>query len=804
MTSMNRRVRIMGVGLALLLVGMSASWSHKGTASKAKSSLVQASSKLTQAYVKESVGKLPLAFEQNQGQTDPQVKYVARARGYTAFLTENETVLSIKGSAQGVLRMKMQNARPASRIEPGDKQIGKSNYVRSTGNIMGVPNYGKVTYKGIYPGIDVAYLGNQRDLEYDFVVNPGADPNQIRIAYEGSSRFALDADGNLQLETAAGPTMARKPVVYQTIAGVRKPVQGEYVLVADNQVGFKLGAYDHSQALVIDPTLNVLAVLSGSGTDEAFAVATNAVGAPTGVFITGRTQSLAFIESAKPAPVVIHSTAPAGNFDAYVLGLDPTGSTIVFTTFLGTAGDDAGEGIVVDAAGSSYVTGYTNLSMSATAPAAGSNAIGVYAAFLAKFSKAGALSAITYFGGAGTTQAFSIAMDPSSGNLVIGGLTNGLASTPSGEFKTFAGGTTDGFIATFNSSLALQASTYLGGSSYDQVNSVAVDSAGNIYAAGATASGNSNSCAGPAGYLAPNFPTGSTLNLNALGQADVADFATNPAVAPIIGLCNIGSGTQTAFATKYNSALTQRRYSSIFGPGGEAANGIAVDPAGIAYVVGTTRNPFFYPHVANPSGGALYSVGGSLPITTRRFGLPITSAVDINGNIAQAFPTTTQGFIVSLQAPNSVGANQGSLNYVALQAEGALDPLVSGSCNLGLPRFGGSLGGIVNPCNPDARVQSWNNVTVDADGQAYIAGQRVIAGPNYAADITRVRNSGFAGAPQLETSRDRRCRQPGFWRGGLGVPSGFLRRRCDWPGDHCGNRRGLRFDFAWPEPTGHQ
>src|ERR1017187_4390801 len=130
MTSMNRKVRIMGVGLALLLVGMSASWSHKGTGSKAKSSLVQASSKLTQAYVKESVGKLPLAFEQNQGQTDPQVKYVARARGYTAFLTENETVLSIKGSAQGVLRMKMQNASPATRLEASDRQAGKSKYLR--------------------------------------------------------------------------------------------------------------------------------------------------------------------------------------------------------------------------------------------------------------------------------------------------------------------------------------------------------------------------------------------------------------------------------------------------------------------------------------------------------------------------------------------------------------------------------------------------------------------------------------------------------------------------------------------------
>ncbi|MGD0868594.1 MAG: SBBP repeat-containing protein [Bryobacteraceae bacterium] len=770
---MNRRVRIMGVGLALLLMGMSVASSHKGTASNGKSSLVQAS-KLTQAYVKESVGKLPLAFEQNQGQTDPQVKYVARAKGYTAFLTENETVLSIKGSAQGVLRMKMQNARPASRIEPGDKQIGKTNYVRPQGNITGIPNYGKVTYKGIYPGIDVAYRGNQRDLEYDFVVNPGADPSQIRVAYEGSSRFALDGDGNLELETAAGRTLAHKPVVYQTIRGVRKPVQGDYVLMADNQVGFKLGAYDHSQTLVIDPVLNVLAFLAGvapsAGVDEGFAVATNPSGTPIGVFLTGRTQSLTFITATLPAPKVAHSTAPAGNYDAYVVGLDPTGMTLVYTTFLGAAGDDNGEGIVVDNTGVAYVTGYTNLNMSSTAPVVAFS--GVYNAFLAKFSAAGALSAITYFGGpVNTTQAFSIAQDTSgtatNGNLVIGGLTNGLAGTPSGEFKTFGGGTTDGFIATFNTSLALQASTYLGGSNYDQVNSVAVDFAGNIYAAGITASG--DCWGGPNGqpYLPPNFPTGSTLGLNALGQPDVADWATNPAVPPIIGPCSISSGTQTAFATKFTANLGQRRYSSIFGPGGEAANGITVDATGVAYVVGTTRSPFFYPPYngyVNPGGGFAYYLGGSLPPTTLKFGAPIHGGIDGFGNLTQLSPTTTQGFVVALRAPNSLGQNQGQLQYLALQTEGTLDPLVSGFCNLTLPRFGGALGGVPSPCigptAPFARIESWNNVTVDTDGQPYIAGQRVWPGPNsdvppdalptYGAEILRIRNYGLAPNPIYE------------------------------------------------------
>ena len=761
MTSMNRKVWTTGLGLALLLVGMSVASSHKGTASNGKSSLVQASSKLTQANVKESVGKLPLAFEQNQGQTDPQVKYVARASGYTAFLTENETVLSIKGSAQGVLRMKMQNARPASKIVPGDKQIGKTNYVRPQGNITGIPNYGKVTYKGIYPGIDVAYRGNQRDLEYDFVVSPGADPNQIRVAYEGSSRFVLDGDGNLELETAAGRTLAHKPVVYQTIRGVRKPVQGDYVLTASNQVGFKLGAYDHSQTLVIDPVVSILAFLNGvapsNGVDQGFAVATNPSGTPIGVFLTGRAQSLTFITAASPASKLSHSVAPAGNYDAYVIGLDGTGKTLVYTTFLGAGGDDNGEGIVADNAGNAYVTGYTNISIGTTpAPVVAFNGTN-YNAFVAKFSSAGALTAITYFGGpAATTQAFAIAQDnsgtASNGNVVIGGLTDGLTA-PNGEFKTFAGGTTDGFIATFNPSLALQSNTYLGGSSYDQVNGVAVDFAGNIYAAGITASGNCLFGANGQQYLPPNFPTGSTLGLNALGNSDVADFATTPAVPPIPIAGCVSTGQQTAFVTKYNAALTQRRYSSIFGAGGEAANSIAVDPTGVAYVVGSTRSIWFDPLSPN-SGAPVYSVNGSLPYTPTRYGSPIAATNFLNGFAVDPTvgPVPTQGWLVSLKNPNAQGNNQGSINYVALQAQSATtDVHILAGCNLNLPRFGGALGGVPTPCIATSgtlgRIESWNAVTTDADGQVYIAGQRVISGPNYAAEIIRLRSYNLNSLP---------------------------------------------------------
>jgi len=819
----SRRVWATSLGLTALLIGASiASYSHqKGTASNGKllnkSSLLTASGKSGQAKVKESVGKLPLAFEPNMGQTDPQVKYVARAKGYTAFLTRDETVLSIQGAKQGVLRMKMQNARPGVSVNAADKQPGVSNYIRPEGNIMGVPNYGKVNYKGIYPGIDVAYFGNNLNLEYDFVVSPGADAGQIRMAYDAGTHFALNGNGDIEIETAAGKTLARKPIVYQTVQGVRKPVQGEYVLTADNSVGFKLGAYDHSQTLVIDPTLNIVAFLGANAAlagataeSDAWAIATNSTGTPTGVYMTGRTASLTFPGQLTPANVVAHSASPIGNFNAFITKLDPTGTILVYNTFLGSSGDQGGEGIVVDALGNSYVTGYTSFGLTPLPVAVGTSPVvatsnpaptgvspgGVYSAFVAKFSAAGALTALTYLGGPGTTQALAIAMDnstnsgtglptASNGNLVIGGLTNGLLGTPSGEFKTFSGGTTDGFIATFTNALAPVASTYVGGSAYDQVNSVAVDSsctpgsggvafpgcAPGIYAAGLTASGNMVTNPVTA------FPTGSTPGFDAAGNANSTYTAALPAVAPLIpvntiaGTGNFNAGGQTAFAMRYNAPLTQRRYSSIFGVGGESANGIAVDGNGVAYVVGATWSVFFDPSATQPSGATRRSLPGSLPGNTVSFGSQLVS-LNVGGLEVQPSPTPTQGYLIALNPTTVTGPFLGfqqtqTINYVALQGQGVIDPAVPAACNLGLPRFAGSLIGVPNPCTTSVSVagsattvgfvQSFNGVTVDSDNEVYVAGQRMPGpGAYYAAEIDRFRTgsvlgNNYFGTPQITT-----------------------------------------------------
>jgi hypothetical protein len=754
----------LGVSAAILLAGvLAASYSHPAAVSQKnvlRGSLDQPGIQQSQAKVQESVAKLPLAFEPNLGQTDARVKYVARAKGYTAFLTENETVLSIKGSAKGsapgVLRMNMPNARPATRLETSDPQVARSNYLKGDRSkwITDVANYGRVTAKEVYPGIDVAYHGNQRTLEYDFVVKPGADSNQIRVAYEGSSRFALDAAGNLELETAAGRTLAQKPIAYQTIHGVRKPVKSEYVLTANNQVGFKLGAYDRSQALIIDPTIQVLAYIGGLAADEGFGIFANS----TGVFITGRTQSLDFPASPNPLaePIVVFSsdgtaTIPSVfqrqhfttgvDYDAYVAKLDQSGTTLVYSTYLGGVGDDSGEGIAADSLGNAYVTGYTSANMGPTAIVSFS---GTYAAFVAKLSTTGQqLLAFTYFGGAGVTEAFSLAIDPSN-NVIIGGLTNNLvtANVANGFQKTFGAGstsgnnTTDGFLAKFDSGLNFLpgTATYLGGGQYDQVNSVATDTSGNVYAAGVTASGNT---------AAP---------------ATVAAFPVKSAIA--VGTINSGSLIQTGFLVKLNSSLSSQSYGSIFGVGGETANGVAVDPSGVAYVVGATRNFNFYP-TSNPTVGGNLVASGSLPTAATTVqpgncvaftgqvacvtsGTPIPAVPPVGlANPTNPSPAQTQGYLLSF-------SGSGNLNYVALGA--ATAPDVTNNC-LNLTKNGALLGTGIS-CN--GFFASWNSVAVDADAQAYVTGQQPLpaAGPTtyYAAPIVRFNRVGTTQANPVTVS----------------------------------------------------
>src|SRR5437899_155702 len=307
----------------------------------------------------ETYGKLPLSFEANDGQADSQVKFLSRGRGYTLFLTSTETVLVLRegGSARNVggglpaakrergkalrgtaLRMKFVGANPAPAVAGVGELPGKSNYF--VGNDpkkwrANVPTYAKVEYGEVYPGVNLVYYGNQRQLEHDFVVSPGADPKVITLGFEGMDGVAIDALGDLVLRADGSEVRLRKPVVYQEQNGQRAVIPTRYVLKAERQVSFEVAAYDATKPLIIDPVLAYSTYLGGRASafggnadDEGLGIAVDAAG---NAYVTGRTLSTSF----PTTPGAFQVSCAGGCFDALVTKLNPDGSALVYPSYLG-------------------------------------------------------------------------------------------------------------------------------------------------------------------------------------------------------------------------------------------------------------------------------------------------------------------------------------------------------------------------------------------------------------------------------------------------------------------------------------
>src|SRR5439155_5258528 len=333
-----------------------------------------------EARVSQSYGKLPLHFEANQGQTHQDVRFLARGAGYSRYLTAGEAVLVLtkpnphakrdlrstperRGTQPRgtpvVVRMSLVGAAPKPLVSGLDELPGKANYLIGKDPAKwrtNVPTYAKVHYREVYRGIDLVYYGNQRQLEYDFVVSPGANPERIVLGFQGAERLEINAEGELVLHAAEGALRQQKPVIYQEINGVRTKIDGRYVLKDTHRVGFQVAAYDQNRPLVIDPTLVYSTYLGGSGFDEAFGIAVDAAGA---VYVTGRTPSTDFTAGCT-APCTVLDAILGGSSDAFVAKLNETGTALVYSTYLGGSDDDLGYGIAVDAAGAVYVTGGTS------------------------------------------------------------------------------------------------------------------------------------------------------------------------------------------------------------------------------------------------------------------------------------------------------------------------------------------------------------------------------------------------------------------------------------------------------------
>jgi hypothetical protein len=642
------RIAVMaGVPLAILALVMSARLHRRAHSSQAIESNLTAAQPATalSAAQKENLtsayGTLPLAFEANQGQTAPEVRYLAHGQSYQLFLTNQEAVLTLRQPSiaktksakraslvaarmrrkanaavkTSVLRMRFDGANPAAEIAGTKLLPGKTSYF--IGNDpkkwhTDIPSYEAVRYQGIYPGVDVLFYGRQQRLEYDFIVAPGADPKAIALSIAGARKLEINSQGDVLMSVAGGKVALQKPVVYQEVNGQRREIAGNYTIANDHEVRFAVAAYDHAQPLTIDPILNYSTYVGGAGTDLALGIALDAAG---DAYIAGTTTSNPFptkngISTTPPADVTTLGTA-------FVTELNPMGTALVYSTYLGGSGNAFGDeatAIAVDTATppNIYVTGFTGSSdfptgtvvapYQATAPA---SVTAESAAFITKLAPSAVGTAqlvySSYLGGDINDIGNGIALD-ATGNVYVVGVTQsttfpqvGTQITPG---QTSTGDAGNAFLSKFDTTVSgtpgLLYSTYIGGSGAggtvvlggfaDLAQGVTIDTTADAYVVGGTMSG--------------DFPVAGTA------IAGSAACGANGQGSAFISVINTTAQTLT-----YSHCLTGN-------PGADDAygvtlgTGVPVVSTGIAYITGSTASANF-PLTANtipPAGSVALGV----------------------------------------------------------------------------------------------------------------------------------------------------------------------------------------------------
>jgi hypothetical protein len=616
-----------------------------------------------------SIGQVPLSFEANKGQTDPQVRFLSRGNGYGLFLTPSEAVLSLQ---QDSLHVQFVGANPNPVLSGADQQSTTSNYF--IGNApsqwhTNLANFGRIVYQGLYPGVNLVYYGNQSQLEYDFQVAPGADPGVIQLKFEGAQSMELDRTGNLILHATGGDVVEHAPVLYQETGATRQAVSGQFVLEGNNQVGFRIGNYDHSKPLTIDPVLSFFTYIGGSGRDDGVQLAVDSTG---NAYVVGRTFSTNF-----PTINPVQS-ARAGSVDAYVSKLNAAGTALVYSTYIGgnEAIDEVANGIAVNAAGEAYVTGYTDASNFPVANAIQATYGGGGDGFVFKLSASGStLLYSTYLGGSALDNGFGIALD-TSGNAYVAGYTDSTNFPTANAFQSTNHGGRDAFLTKITSDgSALVYSTYLGGSGSDQAayQCVAVDSAGSAYLTGGTTSTNfptvnpfQPTLAGggdafvvkfaPDGsglvyssYLGGNTPddTGQAIAVDSSGNAYVGGF-TNSSSFPTVNAVqpSIGGG-RDGFITKISADGSTIIFSTFLGGSGEdRVLALALDGGNNIYATGETLSGNFPTvNATQPNNGGgwdafvtrMNAAGTALDFSTFLGGNGDDAgsgvAIDVNGNL---------------------------------------------------------------------------------------------------------------------------------------------------------------------------
>jgi len=537
-----------------------------------------------------ALANLPLSFEANRGQVPREVRFLSRSAGYTVFLTDSGAVMVLERgtdsmgpsrllSAQrtsspkppepAVLRMKIEGASENQALTALEELPGHSNYFLGKDRekwLSNVPRYRKVRFQSVYPGIDLEYYGSPETLEYDFVVAPQADPGRIGLAIQGSDDLRIDQTGDIVVSVRGAEVRLTRPQIYQVSEKGKERIEGEYRFTGPNQIGFRIGAYDSTRTLVIDPQLSFSTFLGGSDYDAGSDVA---VDSQSNVYIAGSTTSFDF----PTTPGAYLRTARS----SFVTKISADGSTAVYSTYYGVSSTDAvAKAIAVNAAGEAYLIGSVRSPDLPTTPNAFQDHCGLDInssctgdTFVAKLSADGStLLYSSYLGGGAEEQGYGVAVG-GNGNAYFYGATwsSDFPTTP-GAYQTQKRGFSDVFVAQFNASASTGAqsliySTCVGGSgnNADQndylPHRIDVDAAGNAYFAGGT--------------ISTDFPTtGDAFQTAAPGNGDGFVVKLNP------------QGSGLVYSTYLGGPDSQ-----------DHANSIAIDAAGNAYVAGVTWSSTF-------------------------------------------------------------------------------------------------------------------------------------------------------------------------------------------------------------------